>query len=109
MPLPNEVWICDECRTTHYAKIDTCVNCGMAKLVRFVPAAKTSPLRTIRKSHNLSQKALAELTGLKQPNLSRIEHGLTRPRFTTVAKLAVALNISVGELASQLSREGTAK
>ncbi len=44
-------------------------------------------IHLIRKEKGMRQSELASLTGLKQPNLSRIENGLVSPRQNTLKKL----------------------
>ncbi len=46
-----------------------------------------------REYRGLSQAALAERAGLLQPSLARMEAGKSRPRATTLAKLAMALDV----------------
>lgn len=46
----------------------------------------------------MRQSELASITGLKQPNLSRIENGLVMPRQATLEKLAKALELEVADL-----------
>lgn len=48
-------------------------------------------VRKARKKAGLTQAALAELTGVTQAQLSRIERGEFAPRIETLAKIAVAL------------------
>lgn len=56
-------------------------------------------LRTARRIARLTQEQLADLAGVKQATISQIENGeVTRPEYTTVARLARALNISPEEL-----------
>jgi len=55
----------------------------------------------IRQEKGLRQSELALLTGLKQPNLSRIENALVVPRAATLAKLAKALGIDTQEFYSE--------
>ena len=54
-----------------------------------------------RKKQNITQKRLAEKTGLSQSNISNIEKGSTRPTIETLIKIADALgkrlNISFEE------------
>lgn len=54
-----------------------------------------------RKEQNITQKQLAEKTGLSQSNISNIEKGSTRPTIETLIKIADALgkrlNISFEE------------
>ena len=46
----------------------------------------------------LRQSEVARLTGLKQPNLSRIENGLVWPRQATIEKIARAFGIDASLL-----------
>ena len=50
----------------------------------------------MRREKGMRQSELALLTGLKQPNLSRIENGLVSPRQVTLEKIAKALGVEVG-------------
>jgi len=52
----------------------------------------------LRKGKGMRQSELASLTGLKQPNLSRIENGLVEPRRATLERIAKALDVDVSEL-----------
>src|SRR3981081_2976810 len=52
-------------------------------------------IHLIRKEKGMRQSELALLTGLKQPNLSRIENGLVSPRQVTLEKIAKALGVEV--------------
>jgi transcriptional regulator with XRE-family HTH domain len=44
-------------------------------------------LRTARRRAGLTQRALAERTGIPQPSIARIEAGETRPRIDTLERL----------------------
>ncbi len=55
-------------------------------------------LKEIRKSKNMTQENLAEITGMDIPNLSNIERGKKFVSSETLSKLAVALNVSESEL-----------
>jgi len=52
-------------------------------------------IHLIRKEKGMRQSELALLTGLKQPNLSRIENVLVSPRQVTLEKIAKALGVEV--------------
>jgi transcriptional regulator with XRE-family HTH domain len=52
-------------------------------------------LRTLRKTHGVSQPALAEKSGVAQPTISDIERGRREPHHSTLKKLADALNVPV--------------
>ena len=58
-----------------------------------------------RKRIGLSQYALAKRLGKNTRELAIIEKGLREPRFSTLLKLADALEIPVGELAEKLAKE----
>lgn len=58
-------------------------------------------ITALRKTKGLSQGQLAALCGLRQPNLSRIENGLTFPRPTTLKRIAEALGVHPKELISE--------
>jgi transcriptional regulator with XRE-family HTH domain len=45
----------------------------------------------IRKELGVSQHKLAELSGIKQPMIARIEHGYTMPRIDLIIKLLIPL------------------
>lgn len=47
---------------------------------------------------NLTQAELADMAGLKQPSLVRIESGKTKPRKATLEKLAKAMNLTLDQL-----------
>lgn len=60
------------------------------------PLART--IRQLRRDRELSQEALANAAGIHPKHLSEIERGNKDPRATTVARLAEALGVSVGDL-----------
>lgn len=51
-----------------------------------------------RKALNLTQERLAELLGIGQQSLSRIERGAISPKFDRLSTFAHALHTSVSEL-----------
>ena len=56
-------------------------------------------LREIRLLRNLTQADLAKSAGVSQPTVSDIERGdIVSPAHETVARLALALNVSIEEL-----------
>ncbi|AWM14195.1 XRE family transcriptional regulator [Flavobacterium sediminis] len=55
-------------------------------------------LKRVREAKGLSQKELAGLLDMPQPQYSRIENGKTDPSFTVVYRIANALNVSLSEL-----------
>ncbi len=58
-------------------------------------------IHLIRKEKGMRQSELATFTGLKQPNLSRIENGLVSPRQSTLEKIARALGVEVSVFYSE--------
>jgi predicted transcriptional regulator len=55
-------------------------------------------LKAVRESKFLTQEMLAERSGVSRPNIARLERGDEEARFTTIWKLAVALDVEPGEL-----------
>ncbi len=45
----------------------------------------------LREQRGMTQRMLAEQTGMKQPAVNRIERGLHRPNLETITRLANAL------------------
>lgn len=52
----------------------------------------------LRTARHLSISGLAEIAGMKRPNLSRVEHGKHLPSLETIERLADALGVPVVEL-----------
>jgi transcriptional regulator with XRE-family HTH domain len=44
---------------------------------------------------NLTQLQLADMAGITQPHLSKIERGIVTPSTVTIRKLTKALNITI--------------
>lgn len=55
-------------------------------------------IKTLRNKAGLTQTQLAELSGLPQSHISRLENGEHSPSFSTLGKLAKALGVEVSEL-----------
>jgi transcriptional regulator with XRE-family HTH domain len=58
-------------------------------------------LRDLRKSHDLSQREVADAIGLPQSNLSRIENGKQRLNLTVLARMLGIYQTSVQEFFSR--------
>jgi transcriptional regulator with XRE-family HTH domain len=58
----------------------------------------TFRLRFLRTNKGLTQIQLAELTGLDQSHISKLETGATKPSYDTLTRLAAALGITVADL-----------
>jgi len=55
-------------------------------------------LAELRRQRGFTQEALAEQVGIQPHGLSRIEQGHRSPSLSTLAHLAEALDVTVGEL-----------
>jgi len=55
-------------------------------------------LPILRRKRKLSQRALAELTGLSYVHIARLETGDYDPRLSTLKALAKALKVKIGDL-----------
>lgn len=55
-------------------------------------------LPMLRKQRKLSQRALAELSGISYVHIARMETGDYDPRLSTLQALAKALKVKIGEL-----------
>jgi transcriptional regulator with XRE-family HTH domain len=64
-------------------------------------------IRALREERALTQEALADRAGVSAAALARIEAGQTRPRPSTLHKLADALAIDIRVLTQELVRERT--
>ncbi|MHA7870609.1 MAG: helix-turn-helix domain-containing protein [Salipiger thiooxidans] len=71
---------------------------GIAGIVPVCDTADMKNLARIRKTRGFSQAKLAELSGVKQATISRIESGTNNPSLDTADKIAAALQVSTVEL-----------
>lgn len=55
-------------------------------------------LKKIRTEKGISQGDIVKASGIDKAMISNIENGKTNPTLTTIAKLAKAIGVSVGEL-----------
>ncbi len=55
-------------------------------------------VRKIRKAHDISQEVLAEMVDVSTTHMSHIETGNTKPSFSVIVALAIALNVSIDYL-----------
>jgi DNA-binding XRE family transcriptional regulator len=62
----------------------------------------TPTLAVLRLRAGMSQRKLADAMGIKQPQIARLEAGKDNPTFTTLQKLAKALNLSTPVVAAAL-------
>lgn len=63
-----------------------------------IPDRVGAAIRAIRQGKNMRQQVLAQLTGIRQPNISRIENELVRPRNGTMKKILEALDVTYDQL-----------
>ena len=55
-------------------------------------------IKALRRKRGLSQKQLAEISGIAQSSISHIETGDRSPTLRTVEKIAMGLEVQPGEL-----------
>lgn len=67
-------------------------------------AALGEAVRRLRLEAEMSQETLAEAAGTDLTQVGGIERGIRNPSYTTLLRLAVALNTSVGELTTLADR-----
>ncbi len=68
-------------------------------LIDNIRAGKVNPIRGWRILRGMDQKTLVTLTGINQPNLSRLEKvGAPTPKVATLRKIASALGLSIEDL-----------
>ena len=66
-------------------------------------------VRRLRRERGLSQRVLADLSGVSIQYVGLVESGRANPRATTVAALAAALNVSPVEMLSAPSTSAAPK
>lgn len=54
-------------------------------------------IKAVRESRGLSIRDLAELAGINKSQIVRIESGQSDPHYTTLLRIARALEVSVGD------------
>ena len=62
---------------------------------------KLGRLRAVRESKYLSQRMLAQRSGVSRPTIHRLENGTEEARYQTMWKLAEALGVEPGDLVDQ--------
>jgi transcriptional regulator with XRE-family HTH domain len=67
-------------------------------------AALGEAVRRTRLEAEMSQEALAEAAGTDLTQVGGIERGIRNPSYTTLVRLAAALDTSVGELTTLADR-----
>lgn len=59
-------------------------------------------IKTLRKSKGLSQEVLSGLAGIARTHLTMIENGTKQANFTTICKIAIALQMRPSELVQKI-------
>ncbi len=59
-------------------------------------------LQQIRKSKGLTQEKLAELAGIHEKHISKLETGYYKPSFETLDKILKVLDISAGDIGFEM-------
>ena len=59
-------------------------------------------MKALRKQRGLTQVQLAKMTGLKRPNISRLEAGTHVPGISLIERLAESLQVNISDLISQV-------
>ena len=61
-------------------------------------------IKRIRKDKNLTQKQLGEKCGIAESTIRRYELGLLNPKFETIKKIAIALDVETYELDERIGK-----
>lgn len=64
-------------------------------------------IRALRLERDLTQEALAHSAGITVGHLSKIERGRSNPTWETVTAIAVALGVTVVEVAKRAEKFGS--
>jgi len=62
-------------------------------------------IRTLRERRNLSQRSLAEASGLSRNTLSLLERGKTSPTVSTLKRLAIAMGVDINAFFNSIDDE----
>ena len=62
-------------------------------------------IQKYRKQKNLTQEQLAEITGISQKHISRLERGIHTPHFDMIIKIAKALDVPADAFIEDLSED----
>lgn len=62
-------------------------------------------IRDLREKKGMTANQLAELVGVTQPTISRLETGVRRPSIDTARKIAAALDCTIDELFGEKEEE----
>jgi transcriptional regulator with XRE-family HTH domain len=73
---------------------------------REVDQALGGALRRLREERGVTQEAVAHAAGLTVTAVARVERGQTDPAWSTVRRIAAALDLDMGELGSAVDANG---
>jgi transcriptional regulator with XRE-family HTH domain len=62
-------------------------------------------IRELRKSKNLSQEALSDLSGLDRSYISQLECGKKQPSLITIFQLASAFSVAAAKIISMVEEK----
>ena len=60
-------------------------------------------LKQVRKAKHLTQEALAELAGINEKHISKIETGVYFPTYNTLNKILTALDLNIEDVGLELN------
>jgi DNA-binding XRE family transcriptional regulator len=79
------------------------------RLAKKLEGASSFSLTALRLSKGVSQAKLAAMIDTQQPAIARIEKGDVDLMFSTIEKIAKALDVSIGEVCTAVQATRTAK
>ncbi len=83
----------------------------MSALPTSVPFGKR--VRELRTAAGITQRDLADLTGIDPSTVGKIERGTANPNLSTIGRIAFALGVTVADLCSYITlddiEQGTAR
>ena len=68
-----------------------------------ITAKVAKNIKRIRKDQNMTQQDLAQKTGIRRPNIARLERSTNLPNLATLAKIAIALETPLESFFNKLS------
>lgn len=70
-----------------------------------IPKMVGEQIRKIRKSKNITQTELGNITGKDRQYIYKIEKGIVKPNIVTIAIITLALEIELSEIFQDISLE----
>lgn len=67
--------------------------------------ALSRAIRSLRDDRHLTQEDLAHQAGITWASLGRIERGVSNPTWTTIRRLATALDVTLTELVARVDED----